>query len=99
MTSSIVIPTYSRPDSLEPLLGALTALEYPPDRFEVVVVNDGGEIPLASRINKYRDSLNLLLLRQPNAGPGATRNHGAGYAKGEYRTFRWSSPLKAVRTP
>jgi len=84
---SIVIPTYDRPDSLERVLGALTVLEYPPDRFEVVVVDDGGEIPLESRVKEYRGPLNLLLLRQPNAGPGAARNHGAGHAKGEYLAF------------
>jgi len=84
---SIVVPTYSRPDSLEQLLGALTALEYPPNRFEVVVVDDGGEIPLEPRLEEYRDPLNLLLLRQPNAGPGAARNHGARHAKGEYLAF------------
>jgi GT2 family glycosyltransferase len=84
---SIVIPTYDRPDSLDRVLGALTVLEYPPDRFEVLVVDDGGEIPLESRVKAYSDSLNLLLLRQPNAGPGAARNHGAGLARGEYLAF------------
>lgn len=84
---SIVIPTYDRPDSLERVLGSLTVLEYPPDRFEVVVVDDGGQIPLESRVRAFRDPLNLLLLRQPNAGPGAARNHGAGHARGEYLAF------------
>ncbi len=59
---SIVIPTYGRPDSLEQLLRSLTGLEYPSDRFEVIVVDDGGSLPLEPIFTAYRDHLNLNLL-------------------------------------
>ena len=35
---SIVIPTYNRPEQLATCLQALTHLQYPRDRFEVIVV-------------------------------------------------------------
>jgi glycosyltransferase involved in cell wall biosynthesis len=84
---SIVIPTYGRPDSLEQLLRSLTGLEYPSDRFEVIVVDDGGSLPLEPRFTAYRDHMNLNLLWQRNAGPGAARNHGALQAQGKYLAF------------
>ena len=40
---SIVVPTYKRPDALRETLESLAKLEYPADRFEVIVVDDGSE--------------------------------------------------------
>jgi glycosyltransferase involved in cell wall biosynthesis len=84
---SIVIPTYGRPESLERLVRSLTGLAYPSDRFEVVVVDDGGPVDLETRLVPYRDRLNLTMLWQPNEGPGAARNVGARKAQGRYLAF------------
>ena len=84
---SVVIPTYERGDSLVRLLDSLARLDYPPSRFEVIVVDDGGRIPLKPEISEFRHRLNLSLLEQENRGPGAARNHGAEYAKGRYLVF------------
>jgi len=43
---SVVIPTYLRPRQLSDLLSSLTRLKYRPTDFEVIVVDDGGTIPL-----------------------------------------------------
>ncbi|CAN5789357.1 hypothetical protein BH24GEM1_BH24GEM1_21320 [soil metagenome] len=84
---SIVIPTYSRPKQLAVCLQSLSMLDYPRDRLEVIVVDDGGETPLDSVVAPFRSALTLSLLRQPNAGPGAARNAGAERARGEYLAF------------
>ena len=84
---SIVVPTYGRPDSLVQLLSSLTQLHYPSSRFEVIVVDDGGPVPLEPRLSEFRNSLNLTLLRQENAGAGAARNHAAERAKGRHLAF------------
>lgn len=39
---TVVIPTHGRPDLLRRCLEAVCAQEYPPDRVEIVVVEDGG---------------------------------------------------------
>lgn len=84
---SIVIPTYSRPDQLGTCLQALSGLAYPPDRLEVLVVDDGGEVPLDAVVTPFRSDLALTLIRQPNAGPAAARNTGAARARGEFLAF------------
>jgi GT2 family glycosyltransferase len=84
---SIVIPTYSRPERLATCLQSITQLDYPRDRFEVVVVDDGSEPPLESVVAPFQNQLNLTLLRQANAGPATARNIGAARAKGKYLVF------------
>ena len=56
---SIVIPTYSRPGQLRECLLALSALEYPRDRLEVIVVDDGRQTPLDAVVAPFRDDLTL----------------------------------------
>ena len=84
---SIVIPTYNRPERLENCLKAIALLDYPCDRFEVIVVDDGSKTPLDSVVEPLKDQINLTLLRQENAGPAAARNRGAASAKGEFLAF------------
>ncbi|MEO0455042.1 MAG: glycosyltransferase [Cyanobacteria bacterium P01_A01_bin.114] len=87
LTFSIVIPTYNRPRQLAACLESLKALDYPRDRFEVVVVDDGSETDLSSVVAPVSDDLDIRLIKQPNAGPGAARNHGVSCAKGDYIAF------------
>ncbi len=84
---SVVIPTYNRPRQLAQCLDGLSQLTYPRNRFEVIVVNDGGPIDLTPAVAGYRDRLNLTLLRQPRGGPGAARNAGAAAARGDIIAF------------
>jgi glycosyltransferase involved in cell wall biosynthesis len=84
---SIVIPTYNRPAQLAVCLQACARLDYPPDCFEVIVVDDGGTVPLDEVVARFHDVLTLRLLRQDNAGPAAARNTGASEARGEFLAF------------
>lgn len=84
---SIIIPTYARPQQLSACLASLIHLNYPRDRFEVIVVDDGSIPPLDDVVNPYSDRFNLLLLTQPNAGPATARNTGANKAQGQYLAF------------
>ena len=82
---SIVVPTYRRPHQLADCLRSLAALDYPRDRFEVIVVDDGGETPLDTdgRAVSARDFASPWYGSE-NAGPAAARNTGAEHATGEY---------------
>ncbi|MFE4104659.1 glycosyltransferase [Almyronema epifaneia] len=84
---SIIIPTYNRPQQIVACLEALTRLEYPRDRFEVIVVDDGSEPPLTATVKPFQSQLNLVFIRQANAGPAAARNRAAQQAQGRYLAF------------
>lgn len=84
---SVVIPTYRRPGPLSHLLFSLTQMRYRPDRFEVIVVDDGGDTPLEPVLSRFQDRMAIQLLKQKNCGPAMARNLGASRAKGEYLAF------------
>jgi GT2 family glycosyltransferase len=84
---SVIIPTYNRPHQIQSCLESLTQLEYPRDRFEVIVMDDGSDQPLDQVVAPFHNQLNLRLIRQQNAGPAAARNHAAQHANGKYLAF------------
>jgi GT2 family glycosyltransferase len=84
---SIIIPTYNRLDRLANCLQCLGRLDYPRERFEVIVVDDGSSEPVDEVVASFTGALPLRLIRQTNAGPAAARNTGARAAIGKYLVF------------
>ena len=52
--------------------------------FEVVVVEDGSDVPCREFVEKYSEQLDIQYLTKKNGGPGPARNYGVEHAKGEY---------------
>jgi GT2 family glycosyltransferase len=69
---SVIVPTYGRAELLNALLARLAEQTLPPERFELVAVDDGSPEPIWA--DAARLPFALTLLRQANAGPGAARN-------------------------
>ncbi|MHB0858653.1 MAG: glycosyltransferase family 2 protein [Anaerolineae bacterium] len=84
---SVIIPTFNRPEQLACCLEALARSDYPRDRLEVVVVDDGGQRSPEAEVAAAGSRLDIVLLRQRNAGPAAARNTGAARATGELLAF------------
>jgi GT2 family glycosyltransferase len=83
---SIIVPTYNRQGQLHSCLRSISRLKYPSDRFEVIVVNDGGGQDVPGTLSLCQN-LDVKLIDQEHAGPAAARNTGAAYAKGEFLAF------------
>jgi glycosyltransferase involved in cell wall biosynthesis len=84
---SVIVPTRDRPGPLAGCLGSLGRLAYPPERFEVIVVDDGSERAPEEVVAPFRDRLSLTLIVQAKGGPAAARNAGARGARGEFLAF------------
>jgi len=84
---SIVVPSYNRPRKIVLCLEALSRINYPHSKFEVIVVDDGSRIPVRTFISPFFDKMNLTLLTQENVGPSRARNAGANCAKGDFLAF------------
>jgi GT2 family glycosyltransferase len=84
---SVIIPTYERANLLSMCLGALATQDYPPDCFEVLVIDDGSATSPEAGVETFRQQLNIRLLKQGHAGPAAARNYGAAHAKGALLAF------------
>lgn len=80
---SVIVPTRDRHESLAGCLRALAAQTLEPDRFEIIVCDDGSEPPV--EVTGYRTPVRVT--RQSPAGPAAARNLGATLARGRYLAF------------
>ncbi len=83
---SVIIPTYNRKESLLRTLDSLARQTYPADRFEVIVVDDGGSDGTEA-VAQQSFPFALRYIRQKNQGAAAARNRGAAEARGEIFIF------------
>ena len=87
---SVVIPTRNRADLLSDALGSLVEQDYPADRYEILVVDDGSidDTPsVVEALAQAHSKPRLSLLRQPAKNQNAARNRGVSEAKGELIAF------------
>jgi len=84
---SIIIPTHERPALLAACLESLAGLDYPRDRFEAIVVDDGSLPSASAVVESVRDRLEVILVRQGHAGPATARNLGVARARGDLLAF------------
>ena len=82
MFFSFIIPVFNRPDEVSELLQSLC--EQTLKSFEVIVVEDGSDVPCLHVAEAFATKLDLHYLTKPNGGPGKARNFGAEHARGEY---------------
>ena len=88
MKASIIIPTYKRPKLLRQALNSAAAVRYPPDEYEVVVVNDGGPGVDRKRVRSWwrgpQDCLRYARIR--HGGLSAAVNRALELARAELCT-------------
>ncbi len=84
---SVIIPTHNRQLALDRCLRSLKRQVYPPDRFEVIVVDDGSVHPVILDSDLFADGFTVSIMRIANSGPGPARNAGAAVAKGQFLAF------------
>jgi len=83
---SVIIPTYNRKEPVLQALDSLSRQTLPPDRYEVIIVDDGSPDD-ASFLEGRRYPFALRRIRQPNRGATAARNYGAQHSRGDILVF------------
>lgn len=86
---SVIIPTYNRKNSLTATLDSLADLDYPKDRYEVVVVGDGSRDGTEDTIRGIKGRLpySLSYHAQEKKGISAAKNLGIREAGGDLLVF------------
>lgn len=87
MKISVVIPTYNRVRLLRNCLISLFNQNYPKDKFEVIVVDDGSRCFAQEVINSFTKDFKLKYVCQKHQGPAAARNLGIRESKAEIIAF------------
>ena len=78
---TVLIDTFNYGHYVEDAVESVLAQDFPRERFEIVVVDDGSTDDTAERLKKYGDSIRYL--RKENGGQGSAFNFGFAAAGGE----------------
>jgi len=86
---TVIIPTYNLGELLEECVISLTTQSLPNNLFEIIIIDDCSmdktkEIALSCK--KYARNI-IIKKTTTNLGPGAARNIGINFAKGDYILF------------
>jgi glycosyltransferase involved in cell wall biosynthesis len=88
---TVIVPIYNGEDGVTKLLEALRAQDYPPDRFEVLIVDNGSKDRTMAKVEAFAAAhrgLNLKLVTEhEHQGSYAARNKGVAAAKGDILAF------------
>jgi glycosyltransferase involved in cell wall biosynthesis len=82
-TVSVIIPAYNAAGFVSRAIESALAQTHPP--LEILVIDDGSKDATSEVVARFAPPVRLL--RQPNGGPAAARNHGAREARGEWLAF------------
>jgi glycosyltransferase involved in cell wall biosynthesis len=82
---SVVIPTHNAEQYLAQTLESVCQQTF--TDFEVVLVDDGSQDGTLREAQRFAVALDLHVISQANAGPGAARNTGIRAARGQYCAF------------
>ncbi len=83
---SFIIPAYNVPtDMLRQCLDSIKALSLRPYEREIIVVDDGSDLPFISALTEYQDD--IIYIRKANGGLSTARNMGIRMTTGAYIQF------------
>lgn len=102
---SVVVPTYRRADLVERCINSLVEQDYPHERYEVIVIEDGSQD--ARPVVEFLQSANVRLsyLSMPHGGAAAAYAAGLGQARSDLVAFidddaiaprTWLSQIAAI---
>jgi lipopolysaccharide/colanic/teichoic acid biosynthesis glycosyltransferase/GT2 family glycosyltransferase len=90
LLASVIVPVYNGSGVIERCLNALIGQTVSPERYEVIVADDGSTDDTAAVVAAWatrHPECALTLVQQANTGPGGARNLGAQHARAELLLF------------
>lgn len=81
---TVLIPAYNEEDNIKETIYHVMELNYPKDKLEVIVINDGSSDKTKEIVKKLLEKYsNLKLLNKENSGKADSLNQGVKISKGE----------------
>ncbi len=81
---SVIIPAYNEEEYIAGCLESVLALDYPKDKLEIIVVDDGSTDDTAKVAGEIaKKNPHLWVMRKPNSGKADSMNQAIAKAKGE----------------
>ena len=82
---SIIVPSFNRQYEIHELINSFIQLNFPRDRFELIIVDDGSTDNSVKLIKRMEGD--ILYIYQQHQGPSKARNTGLEKARGEMIAF------------
>jgi cellulose synthase/poly-beta-1,6-N-acetylglucosamine synthase-like glycosyltransferase len=83
-TVSIVVPCYNEENTVSLTIDSLLNLNYPEDKLEIMVVDDGSIDNTWQVLQKYKDNNRIKLFKQKNGGKHTALNFGLEKSNSEF---------------
>ncbi len=80
---SIIVPAYNEEQTIADCIESLQKIDYPKEKYEIIVVNDGSKDKTSKVVNKYAGQI-IFLDNTENKGKAASLNQGIARAKNEF---------------
>jgi cellulose synthase/poly-beta-1,6-N-acetylglucosamine synthase-like glycosyltransferase len=81
---TLLIPAYNEENVIERTIKNILRLNYPKEKLEVIIIDDGSKDKTYKIAKKYEDGKLIKVLTKNNGGKANTLNFGLKYAKNEY---------------
>jgi len=83
---SILIPSFNEQDTIIKTLQSVTNLDYPRDKLEIIVINDGSTDNTKEKVIKFikNNNFKIKLINQKNQGKAQSMNNALKITKGEF---------------
>jgi cellulose synthase/poly-beta-1,6-N-acetylglucosamine synthase-like glycosyltransferase len=84
---SVIIPAHNEQDSIEKTAKSVLGLNYPHDKFEMIMVNDGSKdrtLEIMRQVKKANPDRDIKIITHSNIGKAGSMNKAMHLAKGEY---------------
>lgn len=80
---SIIVPAYNEEETISQSIKSLKKVDYPKDKLEIIIVNDGSKDNTSKIVNKLKGSSIIFLDNKDNKGKAACLNQGISIATGD----------------
>src|SRR5712664_505041 len=84
---SVIMPVRNDKENVAKCLVALSKIQFSPERFEVIVVDNGSNDGTREFVADWASAGKLRMLERPGVYISAVRNAGAAIARGQYLAF------------
>lgn len=81
--TSVIVPCFNEEETVDGTIDSLLALDYPKDKLEILIIDDGSTDGTWKHIQKYKKNPQIRIYKKINGGKHTALNFGITKTKGE----------------
>ena len=75
-TLSLIVPAYNEEETIEMTIESALEVDYPKEKYDIIVVNDGSTDQTLEKVRKFEDNSQITIIDKENGGKGSALNEG-----------------------